>query len=163
MSLRPASTLAALLACATLLPLPQAQGAAAHDPYEKVRKAFRQAYDEVDAPNAKRHPDSAALRDYPLYPYLQAARIRRALADVGEELGSVDQRAQTFITYHENEPVGRALRRVWLSSLAERNHWPQFLQQYRANVADDALECQSFTARIELERTADLAPAIARR
>ena len=25
------------------------------------------------------------------------------------------------------------------------------------NLADDALECQSFTARIELERTADLA------
>ena len=74
-------------------------------------------------PAAKRHPDSEALRNYPLYPYLQAARIRRALADAGEELGSVDQRAQTFITYYENEPVGRNLRRVWLTSLAERGQW----------------------------------------
>ena len=30
-------------------------------------------------------------------------------------------------------------------------------------VADDALECQSFAARIELDRTGDLAPLIARR
>jgi soluble lytic murein transglycosylase len=158
---RTASTAIALLAC-VLLPLPGAQ-AAAHDPYEKVRETFRQAYEQVDAPTAKPHSDSEALRDYPLYPYLQAARIRRALVDTGDELGSVDQRAQTFITYYESEPVGRNLRRVWLASLAERSHWTQFLEQYRDDLADDALECQSFTARIELDRTADLAPLIARR
>lgn len=160
---RPASTALALLACALLLSLPRAQGAAAHDPYEKVRETFRQAYAQVDAPTAKRSADSGALRDYPLYPYLQAARIRRALADAGDELGSIDERAQTFVTYYDNEPVGRGLRRVWLTSLAERSHWAQFLEQYRDTIADDALECQSFTARIELGRTAELAPLIARR
>jgi soluble lytic murein transglycosylase len=92
---RSASSLVAL-ACAVLLPLPQAQGAAARDPYEKVREAFRQAYDQVDAPNARRQPDSAALRDYPLYPYLQAARIRRALAAVGVAGGAVHPRAQNY-------------------------------------------------------------------
>jgi len=151
-----------LLACALLTPR-SAFSAEARDPFEKVRESFRKAYEEVDDPAAKRHPDSEALRNYPLYPYLQAARIRRALADAGDELGSVDQRAQTFVTYYENEPVGKGLRRVWLSSLAERGHWQQFLDQYRANLADDALECQSFTARIELERTSDLAPLIAKR
>lgn len=159
---RPASTAIALLAC-VVLPLNGAQGAAANDPYEKVREAFRQAYEEVDAPAAKPHSDGEALRNYPLYPYLQAARIRRALADAGNELGSVDQRAQTFIAYYENEPVGRNLRRVWLTSLAERTQWAQFIEQYRDELADDALECQSFTARIELERTADLAALVARR
>jgi soluble lytic murein transglycosylase len=156
-----ASTLAVLFASA-LLPL-HAQAAAAHDQYEKVREKFKQAYEQVDLPNARPHSDSEALRTYPLYPYLQAARIRRALADAGDELGTVDQRAQTFITYHEDDPVGRGLRRVWLSSLAERGHWEQFLTQYREPQADDALECQSFTARIELDRTADLAPLVARR
>jgi peptidoglycan lytic transglycosylase len=151
-----------LLACALLTP-PSVRSAAARDPFEKVRESFRKAYEDVDNPTAKRHPDSEALRNYPLYPYLQAARIRRALADAGDDLGSVDQRAQTFITYYEGEPVGKNLRRVWLSSLADRGHWEQFLDQYRANLADDALECQSFTARIELERTSDLAPAIAKR
>ena len=139
-----------------------ARAAEAHDPFQKVREAFRQAYEQVDAPNATPRPDSEALRDYPLYPYLQAARIRRALADAGDELGSVDQRAQTFITYNESEPVGRSLRRVWLTSLAERG-MAQFLDQYRDNLADDALECQSFTARIELDRTTDLAPLVAKR
>ena len=52
---------------------------------------------------------------------------------------------------------------MWLSSLAERGHWEQFLEQYRDALADDALECQSFTARIELDRTADLAALVARR
>lgn len=151
-----------LLACALLTPH-SVRSAEARDPFDKVRETFRKAYEQVDDPTAKRRPDSEALRNYPLYPYLQAARIRRALADAGDELGSVDQRAQTFITYYENEPVGKGLRRVWLTSLAERAHWQQFLDQYRANLADDALECQSFTARIELERTNDLAPLIAKR
>jgi soluble lytic murein transglycosylase len=159
---RPVSIAIALLGCA-LLPLSGARGAANDDPYEKVRATFQQAYADVDDPAAKRRPDSAALRSYPLYPYLQAARIRRALADAGDEIGSVDQRAQTFVTYHESDPVGRSVRRVWLASLAERGHWEQFLQQYREDLADDALECQSLTARIELERTADLAPLVARR
>jgi soluble lytic murein transglycosylase len=159
---RTAPTIFILLACA-LLAAPSAHSAEARDPFAKVRETFRKAYEQVDDPTAKRHPDSEALRSYPLYPYLQAARIRRALADAGDQLGSVDQRAQTFITYFENEPVGRNLRRVWLSSLAERGHWQQFLDQYRDNLADDALECQSFAARIELERTSDLAPLVAKR
>jgi soluble lytic murein transglycosylase len=159
---RIASAVSTLLVCVLLAP-PSARSAEARDPFEKVRETFRKAYEQVDDPTAKRHPDSEALRNYPLYPYLQAARIRRALADVSDELGSVDQRAQTFVTYYENEPVGRNLRRVWLTSLAERAHWQEFLDQYRNNLADDALECQNLTARIELQRTDDLAPLIAKR
>jgi soluble lytic murein transglycosylase len=139
---RIAPTVFTLLACALLAPA-GARGAGAPDSFAKVRETFRKAYEQVDDPAAKPHSDSEALRAYPLYPYLQAARIRRALADAGEEIGSVDQRAQTFTTYHENEPVGRSLRRVWLTSLAERGHWQQFLEQYREDLADDALECQN--------------------
>jgi soluble lytic murein transglycosylase len=159
---RIASTAFTLLACA-LLPVAGAHSAGAQDPFAKVRETFRRAYEQVDDPAAKPHQDSEALRAYPLYPYLQAARIRRALADAGEEMGSVDQRAQTFITYHDNEPVGRSLRRVWLTSLAERGHWRQFVEHYRDNIADDALECHSLAARVELDRTTDLAPLIAKR
>jgi soluble lytic murein transglycosylase len=159
---RIAPALFTLLACALLFPA-GARSAGAHDPFTKVRETFRKAYEQVDDPAAKPHADSEALRRYPLYPYLQAARIRRALADAGDELGSVDQRAQTFITAYESEPVGRSLRRVWLTSLAERAQWQQFLDHYRDNVADDALECHSFTTRIELERTTDLVALIAKR
>ncbi|MGH8188664.1 MAG: hypothetical protein ACREUC_19050, partial [Steroidobacteraceae bacterium] len=130
----------------------------------EARQLFKQAYEEVGSTRGgRRSADSEALRAYPLYPYLQAARIRRALEDVKGELGSVDQRAQTFTTYHDDAPVGRALRRVWLTSLAERRHWATFLEHYREDVADEALECQSFTARIETARTSDLVPDITRR
>ena len=50
---------------------------------------------------------------------------------------------------------------MWLTSLAERSSGRQFLEQYRDDLADDSLRCQSFTARIELDRTTDLAPLIA--
>src|SRR5688572_22198695 len=81
---RIAPTVFTLLACA-LLASAGARGAAAPDPFAKVRETFRKAYEQVDDPAAKPHPDGEALRAYPLYPYLQAARIRRALADAGEE------------------------------------------------------------------------------
>lgn len=149
-----------LLLCA-LLPLHPAV-AKERDPFKHAREAFSRAYAQVDAVSSEQRPDSEALRTYPLYPYLQAARIRRALASVSEATASVDQRAQTFVTYYERDPVGRALRRVWLASLAERRQWSTFLEEYRADVTDDSLQCHKFTAQIELERTADLTPEIAR-
>src|SRR5688572_12816741 len=101
-----------------------AAAAAAQADLSEARQRFKQAYEQVDSTQGgQRSADSEALKAYPLYPYLQAARIRRALADVKGELGSVDQRAQTLVTYHDDAPVGRALRRVWLASLAERGHW----------------------------------------
>jgi soluble lytic murein transglycosylase len=149
-----------LLVAFTVVPFTSAS-AKTHDPFREARKAFQQAYAQVDAGHEPQRPDSEALRTYPLYPYLQAARIRRALADATGPLGSVDQRAATFTTYYEREPVGDDLRRIWLTSLAERKQWAAFLENYRDSAADSALKCHSFTARIELQRTAGLAPEIA--
>lgn len=154
----PRRFLAALL-CFALAPALCAASAA--DPFQAVRAEFKRAYEQVDAAGSPQRPDSEDLRTYPLYSYLQAARIRRALDETTEPDVPVDQRAATFITYYENEPVGRALRRVWLASLAEREQWPAFLEHYRADVADDSLRCHSFTARIELDRTENLAADIA--
>lgn len=151
-----------LLTCA-LLPIGCAVAAKVEDPFKDARAAFKQAYAKVDATSIEpQPPDSETLRTYPLYPYLQAARIRRALTDATGAPASVDQRAETFITYYEREPVGRDLRRVWLASLAQRQQWDTFLSHYRDGVADDSLRCQSFTARIQLDRTADLAPDVAK-
>jgi soluble lytic murein transglycosylase len=154
-------TTKALLLAGTLVPFTIPVAAAAADPFKDERSAFQRAYAQVDAAEPQR-PDSEALRTYPLYPYLQAARIRRALANANGKLTAVDQRAATFTTYYEREPVGRELRRVWLASLAEREHWQMFAEQYRDAVADDSLRCQSLTARVELERTTDLAADIAK-
>src|SRR5690606_2870245 len=147
----------------------------------------------AEANTIKQQParaDSEALRAYPLYPYLQAARIRKALADAGPDLTAADQRAQTVITYYERhpggrevrrvwparpaareggqtcityyerDPVGRELRRVWLASLARRELWQTYLEHYRREQADAVEQCHSFTARIALNLTEKLADDI---
>jgi soluble lytic murein transglycosylase len=135
--------------------------AAERDPYAQARAEFKRAYDAVDAVAPTDAADSERLRSYPLYPYLQAARIRRALGSTTEPSAPVDQRAETFLTYHDGTPIGRSLRSVWLSSLGERSQWERFLTHYRQAEADDSLECLSFTARIELDRTEGLATEVA--
>ena len=118
------------------------------------------AVERTSSPTAQ--TDSEALKLYPLYPYLQAARLRRALAGAGS-LDSIDERAATFVTYYDREPVGRNLRRDWLSSLAAREQWQRFLEFYSAEIKDDTLRCQSFTARIATGRTENLGDEISRR
>jgi soluble lytic murein transglycosylase len=140
--------------------------ARSEDTYKHAREQFLQAYSQAATIGGEpQKPDSEELRNYPLYPYLQAARIKRALLEATisptASLESVDQRAQTFATYYEQEPVGRDLRRTWLASLAERQQWTTFLDQYRDQIADLNLQCMSFTARIELDRTAGLDEEIA--
>lgn len=150
------------------LQLPVSGATAAEDQYAGIREKFIEAYVRADTGVADAgsgepaQADSEHLKEYPLYPYLQAARIRRALLDAGATLDSVDQRAETFLTYYEREPVAREMRRAWLTSLADRGRWELFLKHYRDETADDALRCRSFDGRIALERTATLAADIAK-
>jgi len=131
--------------------------------YGDARKAFQDAYARVAAnlPDESA-ADSEALKNYPLYPYLQAARIRQALNGSPDSLAPVDQLAAEFVAAHEQAPVARGLRGAWLDSLAKREQWGPFLEAYRDSGATDATRCQSFTARIELAKTQDLARDIAR-
>lgn len=151
-----------LLALA-LLPLGCGSAVAASDPFKHTREAFKEAYADVATEPLEEQPkDSEALRTYPLYSYLQAARIKRALGETTNELGAADQQAATFLEYYEREPVGRDMRSAWLASLAQRQQWQPFLENYRDEWANDSLRCYSFTARIELGRTEDLSLDVAR-
>lgn len=135
---------------------------ASADPFKNTRQVFKEAYAAATTLATDEKADSEALRRYPLYPYLQAARIKRALGQATNELGTADQRAETFIAYYVREPVGRDVRGAWLASLAERQQWQPFLQHYRDESASDTLRCHSFTARIALGQTQDLELDIAR-
>ena len=140
-----------------------AQGAGAEASYADARKAFQDAYARVTAnfPDESA-ADSEALKSYPLYPYLEAARIRQALNNSPDSLARVDQLAADFIAAHEQAPVSRGLRRAWLDSLAKRAKWSLFIEAYRDAGATEAVRCQSFTARIELGKTEGLAGDITR-
>jgi soluble lytic murein transglycosylase len=151
------------IATLALLCAVSAPGAGADASYADPRKAFQDAYARVIAnfPDESA-ADSEALKSYPLYPYLEAARIRQALNGSPDSLGPVDQLAADFIAAHEQEPVSRGLRRAWLDSLAKRSKWGLFVEAYRDAGATDAARCQSFSARIELQKTEGLARDIAR-
>jgi soluble lytic murein transglycosylase len=125
---------------------------AADDPYRAERAEFARAYASVEDGTDTNSPASDALRTYPLFPYLQAARLRRSVIDA-PTLGTNDERIETFLALHGTAPVARELRHAWLTSLAQRKQWGRFLAYYVDTSADDALRCQSFSARIDLERT----------
>lgn len=166
---------AALLACPVALgarfssnPLSRAQVVAystgipgADSADARARRAFEKAYDELDTagPDAAGQ-DAAILKAYPLYPYLEAARIEHALLDAADSLGPADQEAAALIARHAGEPVARELRRAWLSSLAQRSQWDAFLRAYSAKEATSALRCQRFAAQIALGKTSGLERSI---
>lgn len=136
---------------------------AAESADEKARRAFEAAYDAVGQPGATPTADPAILKAYPLYPYLEAARIEQALKDAPPApaaLAPADGQAEALIASHQGQPVARELRAAWLASLAQRSQWAAFLTHYPAKSASAALRCQQFTARIALGRTAALEPVI---
>jgi len=148
-----------LVSCLALLA--SASAAAASDPLRESREAFQRAYAQAVAGGASlQQHDSETLRTHPLYAYVQAARIRSALAEAGADLTAADRHAREFLEHYDREPVGRELRHVWLASLARRELWQTYLDHYRHDLADDAQQCHSYTARIVLNRTEGLAAGV---
>jgi soluble lytic murein transglycosylase len=123
------------------------------DPNSAARREFQSAYAAVatTAPDAA-VADSDALRSYPLYPYLQAARLQRRLTDPA---AAADIAA--FLAANGDQPVARSLRRSWLMELALRKQWDAYLTAYREDLDDTAAaRCNALAARIALGRTAGL-------
>jgi len=130
------------------------------DSYAAVRQEFLGDYTRASAMLPEPAPqDSAALRAYPLYPYLQAARLQRDLR-LASDPDAVDRRIAQFINDNGDLPVGRALRRAWLPQLAQRKSWTMFYAEYADAGTDPALRCDALQARLALNLTKDLAPAI---
>jgi soluble lytic murein transglycosylase len=125
-----------------------------------ARAAFQEAYARVSTASADaQSADSTDLKSYALYPYLQAARIRRAL-ELGTDWQRADERAVQFIGANGQLPVARGLRHAWLGSLAHRSQWTLFLSAFEDATATRVERCESFVARIELGKTQDLAAAV---
>ena len=135
--------------------------------YTAVREQFQQAMAQAALPTsgadtgAAAAADDAALRSYPLYPYLQAERIRQAFT-VDPDATAVDRRAAGFLTTYGVLPVAAQLRRSWLENLAKRAQWDTFLSVFRDAGASDALRCQALTARIATGQTTQLGPTLVR-
>lgn len=102
--------------------------------------------------------DSTILQQYPLYPYLAAARLaqRRPSAELDSEI-------RGFLAIHAGEPVAFPLHRAWLASLVERESWRALVDHYASTVASTETECQYLRARVNLAETDGLAELVAAR
>jgi soluble lytic murein transglycosylase len=147
---------------AMTLALTNSRAAGPGDPLAAARSEFRQAYDAVtNAATGAATRDSAGLRSYVLYPYLQAARFTQSLGVADNSLpATLDAEIAAYLRAHDEEPVAQDLRRSWLASLAARAKWDEFLAAHREASDGAALRCQSFTARIEVQRTEGLAAEV---
>lgn len=156
--LRRVAAVFVLAAIATATP-----GAQAPETLAAQRSEFQQAYGRVADRTLDDRTDSARLRAYVLYPYLQAARLAQALRDPATGgTPELDERIATFLRANDGQPVAQDLRRSWLARLFERSEWARFLEFHRADGDDATLRCQGFTARIERQQVDGLATDIAK-
>src|SRR5262245_39311940 len=132
---------AQVFVAAFILTVPLVAGA--KDALEQTRAEFRAAYDvALQGPVTDTVADSETLRAYPLYPYLQAARIERRFEQSSTVRPEADAQAAAFLAQFTDEPIARSLRRDWLTSLAERQRWADFVAAYQPQVATATLRCQ---------------------
>jgi peptidoglycan lytic transglycosylase len=88
------------------------------------------------------------LHDYPLYPYLRFEAISRKLDHVSP--GELEQ----FLTEYADTPLAPRLRRAWLTRLAKRGRWEEYIRLYRP---DDSAQqrCRYLHALILVGRGAE--------
>ena len=135
-----------------------------------VREAFVASMATVEAaPFAPAGGDSEALQRYPLYPYLQAARLNRQLAltrPTPAQPGSdaripLDDEIAAFLAQQGERPVTRTLRSAWLAHLAARQAWRTYLGQYRVDRdTQSTLRCHWLAARVAQGPTDGLTEAL---
>jgi soluble lytic murein transglycosylase len=160
-----------LLLAALLLSGPAVQ---ADDDADATRANLRQAFQAAMAaaslnPYPPEAGDPEALQRYPLYPYLQAARLNRRLAlrpagSNAQAAGSVtlDDEIAALLTQQGDRPVTRTLRSNWLQSLASRKDWERYLAHFDVERDKQAvLRCHGLAARAATGRTAGLVDDIA--
>ena len=113
---------------------------AAADP--AIRTAFVEA--ERSPPRKRSGWDELRRRlgDYPLFPYIELARLRSNFPHVNRS------ELEGFLARHEGEGVSIRLQRRWLRRLANRGEWAKFIEWYTPN-APTELRCRYARALLE--------------
>ena len=91
------------------------------------------------------------LGDYPLFPYIELARLRGDFPQVSRAA------LEAFLRRHDGEAVSLRLRNRWLRRLADRGEWRKFIEWYPENASTE-LRCRYARALLE---TGDEAAAFA--
>jgi soluble lytic murein transglycosylase len=147
-----------VIACLVLVAATAARAGADDELRARFRDAYFAAATGAELSDAA---DDAELRAYSIYPYIEAARIAKALSLA--DATSIEARAEdaaAFLRRHDGEPVANGVRRAWLESLARLGRQFELVERYRSQVATTRLQCQWLSSRVAIEATDGLAPAI---
>jgi soluble lytic murein transglycosylase len=127
-----------LLATAWLLIGTIAQAA---EPDASQRAAFKQAYAAARQGGDGWQTLATGLRDYPLYPYLQAAALEHDIQQIDRAT------VESYLTHYPDWIPAADLRRSFLLELARRQDWTDFLALYQPGLGD-TLSCDALQARL---------------
>lgn len=122
--------------------------AKAAEPSDAQRTAFKQAYAAASQGGDGWRAAASGLADYPLYPYLEAASLTHDLRQV--------QRPQVedYLKRYPGWIPAADLRRDFLTELARRQDWDNFLAMYQPGLGD-ALSCDALQAQLSKGATLD--------
>ena len=113
---------------------------------EKSRQLFRQASVALELNQVNKFRKLLAeLEDYPLQPYLVNDALRRHIHRASVE------KVSNFLDKYKDYPFAYHVRAKWLSSLAKRQNWEDYLT-YFDNRDNTRLQCLAFQARLKLGR-----------
>ncbi len=135
-----------LLASLCVIALLGTPGEAA-DASEPQRAEFKRLHAAALKGDAN-ETDFAALSNYPLYPYLLAARLTHLLDD--EPGAATDRRVAEFLQRHADVAAAAPLRARWLDNLTKAENWPVLLAQIPPATQDPKLRCRRLRAKIAL-------------
>ncbi|MEE8342342.1 MAG: transglycosylase SLT domain-containing protein [Gammaproteobacteria bacterium] len=128
---------------ATILASPCVAG---ENSFTSERKQFLAAKKALKARDLPRFNWLAeGLKEYPLYPYLRYAKLRKYIAKVSSNS------IQEFLSDYEDTPLAPRLRRAWLRTLAKRGQWQRFLLFYQAPQSTE-LQCYRLQAELMVGR-----------
>ncbi|WP_333680259.1 transglycosylase SLT domain-containing protein [Dyella sp.] len=118
------------------------------------RAAFKQAYAAARQGGDSWRSLAAGLKDYPLYPYLQAAALEHDLQQVDRPT------VETYLRQYPDLIPSGDLKRDFLQELARRQDWTDFVAMYQPGLGN-ALTCDALQARLadgaQLDFNRDLA------
>jgi len=93
---------------------------------EELRKQFLVAEKAIKSGHLKKyHQLEAELKDYPLYPYLQAAELSRRLGR------APDDEIQGFLQSYADAPFADSIRYSWLKSLSSKGKYQTFVDNFQ--------------------------------
>jgi len=105
------------------------------------RAAFKQAYAAASQGGDGWRSLAGNLKDYPLYPYLQAASLEHDLQQVDRPT------VEAYLRQYPDLIPANDLKRDFLQELARRQDWTNFTAMYQPGLGD-ALSCDALQAKL---------------